>query len=402
MKKTVRDLVVKGKTVFVRVDFNVPLNGDQIRDDNRIVEALPTIQYLIKEKAKVVLLSHLGKVNHKEPDKKKQDIEKNNLAPVARRLKELLKNVYFCPETRGENLKQAVRSLREGDVLLVQNTRYEAGEEKNDLVLAKEWADLADAFVMDAFGSAHRAHSSTAGLPSLLKAAGKDTAIGLLVQKEVEALTKCVKADVHPYVAILGGLKVSDKIKVIEELLKKTDKVIIGGAMSYTFYKALGYDTGRSPVELDQVEFAKKCLELAKGKIILPVDVVVADDFMDPKEVKVVSNKDVHAPFMGMDIGPKSIELFRKEIQGAKMIFWNGPAGVFEKPAFTKGTIGLCESITAVKGAFTVIGGGDSAAAAAQFGFKDQFSHVSTGGGASLEMIENNGFLPGIDVIADR
>lgn len=403
MKKTVKDLHVAGKVVFVRVDFNVPLEGGEIRDDNRIVEALPTIQHLIAEKAKVVLLSHMGKVDHKKPEKVAKQMAENTLAPVAIRLGELLKQkVFFSPSTRGDDLTRAVKGLKDGNVLLVQNTRYEIGETENDVNLASEWAALADAFVMDAFGSAHREHSSTHAIADLMNKAGKPTAIGFLVQKEVEALTKCVKGAAHPYVAILGGLKVSDKIKVIEKLLSKTDKVIIGGAMSYTFFKAMGYDTGRSPVELEQVDFARKCLELAKGKIILPVDVVVADDFMNPQQVKVVNADDVHAPFMGMDIGPKTRELFAKEVAGAKMIFWNGPAGVFEREQFAVGTKALCESITKVTGAFTVIGGGDSAAAAAEFGFKDQFSHVSTGGGASLEMIENDGALPGIDIISEK
>lgn len=403
MKKTVKDLLVAGKVVFVRVDFNVPLENGEIRDDNRIVEALPTIQHLVAANAKIVLLSHMGKVDHKKPEKVAKQMAENTLAPVAIRLGELLKQkVFFSPSTRGENLVNAVKGLKDGQVLLVQNTRYEVGETENDVTLASEWASLADAFVMDAFGSAHREHSSTHAIADLMNRAGKPTAIGFLVQKEVEALTKCVKGGAHPYVAILGGLKVSDKIKVIEKLLAKTDKVIIGGAMSYTFFKAMGYDTGRSPVELEQVDFARKCLELAKGKIILPIDVVVADDFMNPQQVKVVDANDVHAPFMGMDIGPKTRELFAKEVKGAKMIFWNGPAGVFEREQFAVGTKSLCESITQVTGAFTVIGGGDSAAAAAEFGFKDKFSHVSTGGGASLEMIENEGALPGIDIISEK
>lgn len=402
MKRTVKDLKVAGKVVFVRVDFNVPLDNGEIRDDNRIVEALPTIKYLVEAKAKVVLLSHMGKVDHKKPEKVAKQMAESNLAPVALRLGELLKEkVFFSPSTSGDNLAAAVKGLRDGQVLLVQNTRYEKGETDNDTALAQQWADLADAFVMDAFGSAHREHSSTYGIADLMNKAGKPTAIGFLVQKEVEALTKCVKGTAHPYVAILGGLKVSDKIKVIEKLLEKTDKVIIGGAMSYTFYKAMGFDTGRSPVELDQLDFARKCLEKGKGKIILPLDVVVADDFMNPQEIKVVDSADVHAPFMGMDIGPKSRELFAQEIKGAGMIFWNGPAGVFERKEFDAGTRALCEAITSVKGAFTVIGGGDSAAAAAEFGYKEKFSHVSTGGGASLEMIENEGVLPGIEIISE-
>lgn len=404
MKKSIKDLTsLQGKTVLVRVDFNVPLKNGEIRDDNRIVQALPTIKHLIDNKARVVLFSHLGKINHKDPEQAELDKQKNNMAPVAKRLSELLDlDVIYVPSTRSEELTNTVKNLKDGDVLLMQNTRYEKGEQKNDSELAAYWASLCDVYVMDAFGSAHRAHASTYGVPEILNKEGKETAIGLLVEKEIKSLERCVNPDERPYVAVLGGLKVSDKIKVIEALIKKTDKIIISGAMAYTFFKALGYETGTSPVELDQVDFAKRCLEEGKGKIVLPVDVVVTNAFDNPTEERTVKVNAVPEGFMGMDIGPETRELFKKELQGAKIVFWNGPAGVFEKDQYSKGTIAVCEAITGLKDAFTVIGGGDSAAAAAQFGYKDKFSHVSTGGGASLEMIENDGHLPGIDIISSK
>ena len=330
---TVKELDAKGLRVVVRVDFNVPLKGGEIRDDNRIVAALPTIKELIAKGAKVILMSHLGKVKHKEaPEVVEEQKKKNNMAPVAKRLSELLgQEVVFVPVTRGEELEKAVTALKDGQVLLMQNTRYEKGEEKNDPELAKIWASLGDAFVMDAFGSAHRAHASTHGIPSLLKEEGKPVAVGYLVEKEVANLTRCVdvkEAD-RPYVAILGGLKVSDKIKVIDSLLGKCDKILIGGAMAFTFSKALGHPTGTSPVEDDQLEYARNCYQKAAGRIVLPVDTVVGDAF-DPAErivVKVLDNVDVPEGMQGLDIGPKTRELFANEISKAKMIFWNGPMG---------------------------------------------------------------------------
>ena len=413
---TVKELDVKGKRVVVRVDFNVPIKEGVIRDDNRVVAALPTIKELLSKGARVILLSHLGKIKHKlkdeDPAKFEKQIKEGNLAPVAVRLGELLgQPVAFSSVTRGEELEQKVAALKDGDVLLVQNTRYEKGEEGfakeegegKGHDLAKYWASLADAYVMDAFGSAHRAHASTFGIPEVLKAQGKPVAVGYLVEKEVSNLTRCVevKAEDRPYVAILGGLKVSDKIKVIESLLKKCDKILIGGAMAYTFAAALGKTTGDSPVELDQLDYARNCLTKANGKIVLPVDSVIGDNF-DPAARTTTQVVDGNVPdgFQGLDIGPKTRELFANEIAKAKMIFWNGPMGVFEQEEFQKGTIAVCEAIAALDGkAFTVCGGGDSAAAVKQFGYKDKFSHVSTGGGASLEMIENDGHLPGIDVL---
>ena len=398
----VRDLNVKGLTVLVRCDFNVPFIDGKISDDNRIVSALPTIKELLAKGAKVVLMSHLGKINYKKtPEEIEAAKKKNTLAPVAKRLAELLnKEVAFSNATRGEELKAAVASLNEGDVLLVQNTRYEKGESKNNPELAAEWASLCDAFVMDAFGSAHRAHASTYGVPEILKNEGKQTAIGFLVEKEVVSLGRVVNVEERPYVAILGGFKVSDKIKVINALAQKCDKVIIGGAMAYTFFKALGKNIGNSPCEMDQLDYARKMYET--GKVLLPVDVVVANDFGNPTDVRTVSVDEIPEGFEGMDIGPKTIELYQSQIRAAKTIFWNGPMGVFEKVGFQAGTIAVCQACADVKGsAFTVIGGGDSASACKQFGFKDDFSHVSTGGGASLEMIENDGHLPGIDVIGE-
>ena len=408
MLQTIESLKdLKGKKVLVRVDFNVPQKDGVIRDDNRIRAALPTINYLVGKGARVILMSHLGKIKWKEPDLSKIEAAKkaNDMACVAKRLAELVAptKVEFCPSTHGEELAKAVEALHDGEILLMQNTRYEKGEEKNDPELSKEWAALADVYVLDAFGSAHRAHASTVGIPTILKEEGKPVAEGYLMVKEVDNLTRCVEvADSdRPYIAILGGFKVSDKIKVIDSLLKKCDKIIIGGAMAYTFKRALGEEIGDSPVELDQLDYAKKCIEEAKGRILLPVDSVVTDSF-EPKEgrtIKVCEGA-IPAGFEGVDIGPKTIKAYKDAILTAKMVFWNGPMGVFEQDEFQSGTKAICEAIRELDGkAFTVCGGGDSASAVKQFGYKNDFSHVSTGGGASLEMIENDGHLPGVDVL---
>ena len=391
---------LKGKKFLVRVDFNVPLKGDVVRDNNRIVAALPTINYLVKAGAKVVLMSHLGKIDWgKVDDATLQDqLAKNNMEILYPEVKKQLAptTVYFTKFTSGEGLSKAINELKDGEVLLVQNTRYEKGESKNKPELSADWAKNFDGFVMDAFGSAHRAHASTYGVPEILKKENKPVALGYLMEKEVKNLNVCVTGENHPYLAILGGFKVSDKIKVIDSLLKKCDKILIGGAMAYTFLKALGKNIGTSPCEDDQLEYAKKCY--ASGKIMLPVDTVEANGFDNYTIVKTVEGN-IDDGFEGLDIGAKTAELYAKEIAKAKTIFWNGPMGVFENKDFTKGTIAVCKAITDNKNCFSVIGGGDSAAAAKQFGFDKLFSHVSTGGGASLEMIENDGHLPGIDVI---
>ena len=427
MKKLVTELAVTGKKVLVRVDFNVPHKGAEISDDNRIVAAIPTIAELVNKGAKVVLMSHLGKVAWKKLKKGEatmEDIEKqmkkNNLQiavePLKKHLEENLGHevkVSFCAATKGEELHAAIEALNNGDVLLVQNTRYEAGEEKNDPALAGEWASYVDAFVMDAFGSAHRAHASTYGVPAALKEAGKETAVGFLMEKEIKGLGRCVdtKEDERPYVAILGGAKVSSKIEVIDSLLKKCDKILIGGGMSYTFKKAVyGIKVGCSLCEDDQLEYAKKCFET--GKIVLPIDNMIGKGFsfdnmeahLDDVEYVDGEKVDFKDDYEGLDIGPKTMKLYADEIAKAKTIFWNGPMGVFENPQFQDGTKAVCLACAKAteNGAFTVIGGGDSAAAAKKFGFADKFSHVSTGGGASLELIQFDGHLPGIDVIEDK
>jgi len=404
--KTIKDLKnLKGKRVIVRVDFNVPFKEGEIRDDNRIVQALPTIVDLVKQGAKVILLSHLGKVDHKDPTKTEPDKKKNSLEKVAIRLSKLMKTtVSFCPETRGELFDYFTQTLENGQVLLIQNTRYEKGEEKNSPELAAIWASVADIYVMDAFGSAHRAHASTHGIPAILKQQGKEVAIGYLVEKEVTNMSRVVdvKPEDRPYVAILGGLKVSDKIKVIDTLIQKCDKVLIGGAMAYTFFKALGREIGVSPCELDQLDYARRVYEESNGKILLPVDCLVTDGYDSYTQILTVDTTAIPVGFMGMDIGPKTAALYQAELAKAKMMFWNGPMGVFEKDPFTKGTIAICEAVAKLgRKVFSVCGGGDSAAAIKQFGYIDAFSHVSTGGGASLEMIENDGHLPGIDIIGD-
>lgn len=414
MLKTIEDLKdLQGKRVLVRVDFNVPQTNGVIRDDNRIRAALPTINYLTSKGARVILMSHLGKIKWKEPDMAKIEAMKkaNDLSCAATRLGELVSptKVYFCKETRGETLANAVANLKDGEILLMQNTRYEKGEEKNNPELAAEWASLADVFVMDAFGSSHRAHASTVGVPSILKEEGKQVAEGYLMIKEVSNLTRCVevKDEDRPYVAILGGFKVSDKIKVIDSLLKKCDYVLIGGAMTYTFKKAMGMDIGNSPCEMDQLDYARKCIDDADGRLILPDDAVVTDSFEEKegRNIKVVDTEieaggRIPDGFEGCDIGPRTIARYQAIIAKAKMVFWNGPMGVFEQKDFQSGTVAVCKAIAELQGkAFTVCGGGDSASAVKQFGYKASFSHVSTGGGASLEMIENDGHLPGVDVL---
>ena len=394
-KKIVTDLQVEGKKVLVRVDFNVPLKDGVITDDNRIVQALPTIKYLIDHNAKVILFSHLGKV------KSEEDKAKLSLRPVAERLSELLeKPVTFVPETRGEKLEAAINALNEGDVLLFENTRFEdldgKKESKNDPELGKYWASLGDLFVNDAFGTAHRAHASNVGIASQL-----ESAAGFLMEKEIKFIGGAVDNPERPFVAILGGAKVSDKIGVINSLLDKADKVLIGGGMAYTFFKAMGREVGLSLLELDRVELAKEIMEKAGDKLVLPIDNVVAKEFSNDAVATIVASDDIPADQEGLDIGPKTVELFASYLKDAKTVVWNGPMGVFELPNFAKGTIGVCEAIANLEGATTIIGGGDSAAAAISLGYADKFTHISTGGGASLEYLEGKE-LPGVAAISDK
>ena len=394
-KKIVTDLQVEGKKVLVRVDFNVPLKDGVITDDNRIVQALPTIKYLVDHNAKVILFSHLGKV------KSEEDKAKLSLRPVAERLSELLgKPVTFVPETRGEKLEAAINALNEGDVLLFENTRFEdldgKKESKNDPELGKYWASLGDLFVNDAFGTAHRAHASNVGIASQL-----ESAAGFLMEKEIKFIGGAVDNPERPFVAILGGAKVSDKIGVINSLLDKADKVLIGGGMAYTFFKAMGREVGLSLLELDRVELAKEIMEKAGDKLVLPIDNVVAKEFSNDAVATIVSSDEIPADQEGLDIGPKTVELFASYLKDAKTVVWNGPMGVFELPNFAKGTIGVCEAIANLEGATTIIGGGDSAAAAISLGYADKFTHISTGGGASLEYLEGKE-LPGVAAISDK
>lgn len=390
-KVTVKDLDVKGKHVIVRVDFNVPHKGNVITDDNRVRAALPTINYLTEHGAKVLLLSHLGKI------KTDEDYAKNDMSIVADCLASLQSApVKFVNATRGAELEEAVAAQEEGSIVLMQNTRYEKGETKNDEELGKYWASLGDLFVEDAFGSVHRAHASTVGIPTHIP-----SALGFLVEKEVNFLGKAVNDPQRPFVAILGGAKVSDKIGVIENLLKIADKVIIGGGMAYTFSAAKGGKIGTSLLEADKMELANEFMNKGAGKLFLPVDTVVANDFSNPTEIKIVPAGEIPDGFMGLDIGPESVKKFQDELVGAKTVFWNGPMGVFEDERFAKGTIAICETLANLDGATTIIGGGDSASAAKNLGFAEKFSHISTGGGASLEYMEGKE-LPGIAIIPEK
>lgn len=394
-KKTLKDLNVKDKTVLLRVDYNVPMKDGHITDENRIVQSLETLKYLISQDAKLVLFSHLGKI------KSEEDKAKNNLAPVADRLSDLLgQEVLFSTQTRGKELEETVESLQGGQVLLVQNTRYEdldgKKESKNDPELGKYWASLGDVFVNDAFGTAHRAHASNVGI-----AAHLDSAVGFLIEKELKYIGGAVDQPERPFVAILGGAKVSDKIKVIEHLLTKADHLIIGGGMAYTFLKAQGKEIGKSLLEEDRIVLAKDLLAKAGDKIILPVDVVVADDFSNDANTKVVSVDNIPEDWEGLDCGPDSLAKFKEILETAKTVVWNGPLGVFEFEKFAKGTKGVCQILADLDQATTIVGGGDSAAAVAQLGYEDKFTHISTGGGASLTYLEGSP-LPGIEAINDK
>ena len=398
MKKSIKDLGnLQGKTVLMRVDFNVPLKDGKITNDNRITAALPTIEYALNQGAKVVAFSHLGRV------KEEADKASKSLAPVAVRLSELLgKEVKFVPETRGAELEAAIKGLRDGEILMFENTRFEdvegKKESKNDPELAKYWASLGDVYVNDAFGTAHRAHASNVGIASNIGEG--NSASGFLVDKEIKFIGGAVDNPERPLVAILGGAKVSDKIAVIENLLEKADKVIIGGGMAYTFMKAQGKEIGISLCENDKVEYARELMAKAGDKLVLPIDTVVAKEFSNDAPSRVAAG-DIQPDEEGLDIGPKSVELFKKTLEGAKTVIWNGPMGVFEMPNFAKGTIGVCEAIANLEGATTIIGGGDSATAAISLGYAEKFSHISTGGGASLEYLEGK-VLPGIDSLSNK
>lgn len=397
-KLTVKDVELKGKKVLVRVDFNVPLKDGVITNDNRISAALPTIKYILEQGGRAILFSHLGRV------KEEADKEGKSLAPVAANLAEKLgQDVVFIPgATRGAELEAAIAALEDGQVLLVENTRFEdvdgKKESKNDPELGKYWASLGDGvFVNDAFGTAHRAHASNVGI-----SANVDKAVaGFLLENEIAYIQEAVDNPVRPFVAILGGSKVSDKIGVIENLLKKADKVLIGGGMTYTFYKAQGIEIGNSLVEEDKLDVAKDLLAKADGKLILPVDSKEANAFAGYTEVKDTEGEAVDAGFLGLDIGPKSIAEFDKALEGAKTVVWNGPMGVFENPDFQAGTIGVMDSIVKQPGVKSIIGGGDSAAAAINLGRADKFSWISTGGGASMELLEGK-VLPGLAALTEK
>lgn len=392
-KKTIEDIQVQGKRVLVRCDFNVPQdeNGN-ITDDRRIVAALPTIQYLMKDGAKVVLCSHLGRP-------KSGFEEKFSLAPVAKRLSELLdKQVVIAKDVVGESAKASVAQMKDGDVVLLENVRFHKEEEKNDPEFAKQLASLADIYVNDAFGTAHRAHASTAGVADYLPAVS-----GYLIKKEIEYLGKVLTSPEKPFTAILGGAKVSDKIGVIENLLDKVDSLIIGGGMAYTFLKAQGYNVGTSICEYDKLDLANELMEKAKQKgvnLMLPVETVIGKEFKADTESKVVPSTEIPDGWMGLDIGPATVEQFSQEVKKAKTVIWNGPMGVFEFPEFAKGTKAIA-IVLAESGATTIIGGGDSAAAVEQMGFADRMTHISTGGGASLEFLEGKE-LPGIACLNDK
>ena len=397
-KKSVDDINVKGKKVLVRCDFNVPLDADlNITDENRLVAALPTIKKLIADGGKVILCSHLGKPKG-EP---KPEL---SLAPVAKRLTELLgQEVKFAADANvvGDNAKAAVAAMNDGDVILLENTRYRAEETKNGEAFSKELASLADVFVNDAFGTAHRAHCSNVGVTEFVKG---DCVVGYLMQKEIDFLGNAVNNPERPFVAILGGAKVSSKISVIENLLDKFDTLIIGGGMAYTFMAAHGEEVGKSLLEEDYEEYALKMEKKAeeKGvKLLIPVDTVVADDFSNDANFKVVGRGEIPADMEGLDVGPKTAELFADAIKGAKTVVWNGPMGCFEMPNFAKGTIAVAQAMADLEGATTIIGGGDSAAACNQLGFGDKMTHISTGGGASLEFLEGKD-LPGVVAADDK
>ncbi|MED4534014.1 phosphoglycerate kinase [Metabacillus fastidiosus] len=392
-KKSVKDIDVKGKVVFCRVDFNVPMKDGKVTDDTRIRAALPTIQYLTEQGAKVLLASHLGRP-------KGQVVEELRLDAVAARLQELLgKTVVKTNEAYGDTVKAEIEKLQNGDVLLLENVRFYAGEEKNDAELAKAFADLADVYVNDAFGAAHRAHASTAGIAQYLPAVA-----GFLMEKELEVLGKALSNPDRPFTAIIGGAKVKDKIDVIESLLEKVDNLIIGGGLAYTFIKALGHGVGKSLLEEDKIDLAKSFMDKAKANGVnfyMPVDIVVGDDFSNDANTQIVSIDQIPSDWEGLDAGPKTREIYADVIKNSKLVIWNGPMGVFELDTFANGTKAVAQALAEAKDTYTVIGGGDSAAAVEKFNLADKMDHISTGGGASLEFMEGKE-LPGVTALNDK
>jgi len=392
-KKSIKDIDVKGKRVFCRVDFNVPMSEGKVTDDTRIKAALPTIQYLSDQGAIVILASHLGRPKGEV----KEDLR---LTPVATRLSELLnKKVEKADEAFGENVKEQISNLQEGHIILLENVRFYPGEEKNDPELAKAFAELADVYVNDAFGAAHRAHASTEGIAKFLPSAA-----GFLMDKELEVLGKALSNPERPFTAIIGGAKVKDKIGVIDNLLEKVDNLIIGGGLAYTFIKAQGHEVGKSLLEEDKLDLANTFIAKAKEKGVnfyMPFDVVIADDFSVDANTKIVSIEEIPSDWEALDIGPKTRETYKKVIQESKLVIWNGPMGVFELEPFANGTKAIAEALAEAKDTYSVIGGGDSAAAVEQFGLADQMSHISTGGGASLEFMEGK-VLPGVAALNDK
>jgi phosphoglycerate kinase len=391
-KKTVKDLNLKGKKVFCRVDFNVPMKDGEVTDDTRIRAALPTIQYLSEQGAKVILASHLGRP-------KGQAVDELRLDPVAKKLSDLIgKEVVKTDSVYGAEVDEAISKLNDGDLLLIENVRFEAGEEKNDPALAEAFANMADVYVNDAFGAAHRAHASTAGIAEKLPSAS-----GFLMEKELSVLGKALEDPERPFTAIIGGAKVKDKIGVIDHLLDKVDNLIIGGGLAYTFVKAQGHEIGKSLLEEDKIDLAKEFMKKAQEKgvqFVLPEDVVVADDFSEDANKKVVAISEIPSDWEALDIGPKTSEKYAQIVKDSKLVIWNGPMGVFELNAFANGTKAVAKALAETEG-YTVIGGGDSAAAVEKFDLADKMDHVSTGGGASLEFMEGK-VLPGVAALSDK
>ena len=393
-KKTVRDIDLKGKKVLVRCDFNVPLDEEKnITDNRRIVGALPTIKYLLENNCKIILCSHLGRP-------KGEVNKKYSLEPVAKELAKLLdKKVTLAEDVTGKSANELTSNMQEGDIVLLENVRFDAREEKNDETLSKEFASMAEIFVNDAFGTAHRAHSSTTGVASFLPAVS-----GFLIEKELNFLGSALENPQRPFVAILGGAKVSDKIGVIDSLLEKVDTLMIGGGMAYTFFKSMGYTVGKSLCEEDKLDLAQELMKKAKEKnvkLVLPVDNVIAKEIAPDAESKVIDSDNIPDDWEGLDIGPKTIELFKQELKDAKTVIWNGPVGYSEYEIFANGTRGVADMLSSLEDCTTIVGGGDSAAAVEKLGYADKITHISTGGGASLEFLEGKK-LPGIEALLDN